>query len=709
MTINKDEKNILEKFDDSIHDNYFYNQKYINRELSWIEFNKRVLFQAMRKDIPMLERLNFLGISTSNLDEFIMVRFSTVINRLLKRGKPEKDISGLPAMQEYLSILKSIKEFRKLQDKCYEKIVDRMEKSGISFYKYKELSKQEKRYITNLFTRNIYPLLTPLNYDTTNEFPELNSKQLNIVVSLEDSDNGDNQVISFIPLDNNIPRVYEIPSVKSKKKYITLEEIVYNFLDRIYYHKKIIDYGTIKLLREADVELNHDRDVYITDRMRNTLLSRKYSSPIFMDATDNLSKSMIKLLSRIFDLDKKHIFVTDSIIDYRVLQDVTTDKPENKYKRFTPQYPSELIGEHDMFSAIDNGDILLHHPYESYDPVVKFLEHAANNKDTVSIKQTLYRVSSIDSPIINALCTAAQNGKQVSVILELKARFDEERNISLIEKLKLSGCNLIYGDEELKTHCKFITVVKRTDIGLKIYSHMGTGNYNDKTARLYTDISYFTSNFKVGSDLITVFNMLSGFSEPTTKINKIYFSPYNLRKKLVDCIDNEIKNAKNGKTAIVTLKMNSLCDKKMIDKLYEASEKGVKVMIFCRGICSMKPINDNIKIRSIVGRFLEHSRIYYFHNGKNPDIYISSADLLTRNLDKRFELLIPIKHAETKHKLTQILSMYYKDTFNSFEMTKKGKYVKLTSDKETNIHDLFMNEAIENYKLKSIPKMMSKK
>lgn len=706
--MNKIERNILEKFDDSIHDNYFSNPKYINRELSWIEFNKRVLFQTMRKDIPILERANFLGITTSNLDEFIMVRFSTIINKLIK-SKSEKDISGMPIGEEYRTVLKSIQKFKELQEKCYEKLLDKLEKSGIRFCEFKDLSKNEKGFIANIFYNKIYPLLTPINFDTTKEFLELNSKQLNIVVALEDMGNSNNQVVSFIPIDNSIDRLYELPGSKRVKRYILLEDIIYQFLNKIYFNKKIVDYALVKLLREADIELDHNKDIYITDRMRNILLERRYGNPVYMDISGELSKSMIKMLTKVFGLNKRHVYVTNNLLDYRVLQELSSDKSEMKYEKFTPQYPAELIGEQDMFSAIDNNDILLHHPYESYDPVIKFLEHAANDENVISIKQTLYRVSSINSPIIDALCHAAKNGKQVTIILELKARFDEERNISLIEKLKLSGCNLVYGDEELKTHCKFITVVRKHKNGLKIYSHIGTGNYNDKTSRLYTDISYFTSNFKVGMDLISIFNMLSGFSEPTNKISKLFFSPYNLRKQLMESIDNEIKLAKNGKTAIVTIKTNSLSDKKIIDKLYEASQKGVKIMIFCRGICSLKPINSNIRIRSIVGRFLEHSRIYYFHNNKNPEIYISSADMLTRNLDKRFELLVPIKSPEVKSKLMKILSMYYKDTFNSFEMNKKGKYVKLTQDKSVDIHKLFMNDAIEKYKLKSIPKMMSSK
>lgn len=697
---------LVETFENPIGGKAYTNSdKYINRELSWIEFNKRVLYQSMRKDIPLLERLNFLGISTSNLDEFIMVRFASVIHRM-SSCETKSEISGLSPYDEYRAILRSIETFKDAQSECFDILNEKMKKARICICDYDMLNKKERHYVANLFYRNIFPLLTPINYDTTKEFPALKSKQLNIVVFLEDVRNN-SRVISFIALHDSFQRIYKIPNDDGKEKFILLEEIIYAFLSKIYVNKNIVDYGSIKLLREADIELKHDKDVYITDRMRTNLLEREYSTPIFMDASSNISKSLLKILIRIFELDKHHVYVSDTPIDYTVFQRMESSNPSLRYKSFTPQYPSELIGEHDMFSAIDNGDILIHHPYESFDPVVKLLEHAAENPDVLSIKQTLYRVSSTDSPVVEALCKAANNGKQVAVILEIKARFDEERNISLIEKLRLAGCKLIYGVEDLKTHCKFIMVVKKHDGGLRVYSHIGTGNYNDKTAKIYTDISYFTCNFKVGQDLNSVFNMLSGFSEPTGKINKIYFSPYNLRKKLYSCIDREIELAKNGKKGIIVIKVNSVNDKEIIDRLYKASEKGVKITIFCRGICSMKPINKNIIIRSLVGRFLEHSRIYYFGNNSSPDVFISSADLLTRNLDKRFELLFPVKDDAAISKLLKILAMYYSDTFNSYQMDKKGNYLKLAGKKkETDIHRIFMEEAIANYKMKNIPKMM---
>lgn len=694
---------ILKKISEPVSNKYVTKNKYINRELSILEFNKRCLYQTLRRDrdVPIIEKCNFLNITSSNLDEFISVRLSTVINKI-RSNVMDVELSGMNPYAEYKAIIEAIHNFKDIQNDCYERLVDKMEKKyNIEICKFKDLTKDEKSYIGKIFYKDIFPLLVPINYDTTKEFPELTSRELNIVVSMEDINNNNFQVISFIRLDNSLSPIYKLPD-KKKNKYILLEDIIYGYLNKIYYGKKIIDYGTIKIVREGDVELSHNEDIYITDRMKQTLIKRRMSNAIFMDITSNVSKDLQKLLRKIFELDKNHIYENKNSINYNALCKIEIEN--GRYEEFEPQYPSELLGEHDMFTAIDNNDLLLHNPYESYDPVIKFLEHAAYDKDVISIKQTLYRVSSIDSPIVNALCKAAENGKFVVVILEIKARFDEDRNLSMIDKLRMSGVRLIYGTEQLKTHCKFIVVVRKSKKGLKMYSHLATGNYNDKTAKLYTDISYFTSNFKIGQDLCSIFNMLSGFSEPTNKINKLYFSPYSLRKKLISCINNEIKNAKNGKSAIITIKVNSISDKIMIDKLYEAANAGVKVMIFCRGICSMKPINNNIIIRSIVGRYLEHSRIFYFYNNKNAEIYMSSADLLTRNLDKRFELLIPLKDDEVREKAMKILSMYYKDTFNSFQMTKSGEYIKVDGD--VNIHELFMNEAIDNYKLKSIPKMV---
>lgn len=679
---------------------------YINRELSWMEFNKRVLHQSCRSEVPLLERLKFLGITESNLDEFIMVRFSSVVNKLIG-NIVESEISGLEPDEEYEKIFSEIVSFKEIQQDSYSKLKKKLPKNNISINKFKDLKTSEKEYVEKLFVRNIYPLLTPITFDTTKDFPLIRSKQLCIIVALEDKKNPNIKVVSIIPIDRGLDRLYQVETNdKDDSKYILLEEIINNFLHKIFINKRVIYTGCMRIIREADLEMDENRDVYIIDRMRETLIKREFSTPIFMDIDEDIPKDILKLLVKIFDIDKRHVFKCENIVGMSFFAGKPIHDPSHEFELFTPQYPEDLIGEHDMFTAIDNEDIILHHPYESFSPVIKFLEHAAEDNDVLAIKQTLYRVSSAESPIVEALCRAAEKGKQVSVLLEIKARFDEDQNMSLINKMKISGCKLIYGMEGLKTHCKFILVVRRSKKGLKMYCHIGTGNYNDKTANIYTDISYFTSNNKIGEDLITVFNIVSGFSEPQNEINKIYYAPYNIRSKLYELIDREIENAKRDKDALITLKLNSLSDLGMIKKLYEASEKGVKISIICRGVCSMKKINGNISIRSVIGRYLEHGRIYYFHNNGKSDLFISSADMLTRNLDRRVELLVPITEMLSKNKLLFILKSYFRDTFNTYVMNKDSRYELLRDKKDTfSVHDFFMHEAINNVKLRSMPKM----
>ena len=686
--------------------NSIYNDPslYINRELSWIEFNKRVLHQTARKDVPLLERMRFLGITSSNLDEFIMVRLSSVLNKQ-RKAPLTTDIAGMLPTEEYDELFDEIVQMKESMDLVYSALKKKMKNHGMVITRVEQLNDKEKAQVTKLFTKQIYPLLTPISVDTSKDFPLIRSKQLTLVVGLEDKKNPNLNVICVIPVETGLQRIYPISAEKGQTKYVFLEDIIFENLNELFMQKEIVYKGCIRIVREADIELEANPDIFIVDRMKQTLRKREFSKPIFMDVTSGIPKQAIKLLTKMFDIDKSRIYKSKSILDYSAFISSPIKNLRYEYESFDPQYPEELIGEHDMFSAMDSNDILLHHPYESFEPVVQFLEQAAEDKNVLSIKQTLYRVASSDSPIVEALCRAAQLGKQVSVMLEIKARFDEERNISLIDKLKLAGCKVLYGIEGLKTHAKCIVVVKKTSKGLKTYCHIGTGNYNNKTSKIYTDLSYFTSNSKIGQDILTVFNILSGFSEPQDTINKILYAPFNIRSKLYDLIDREIQNVADGGKGFITLKLNSLSDKGIIKRLYEASEAGVKVTIFARGICSMKPINKNISITSIVGRFLEHSRIYYFHNNGKIEIFISSADLLTRNLDRRVEIMVPITEPDIQEKLFSILSMYYNDTFNAYRMNKKGNYTLVDKHFNINIHEDFMVQAISNYKLRNVPKM----
>lgn len=681
---------------------------YIDRELSWLQFNWRVLHHVTRKDVPLLERFKFLGITATNLDEFIMVRFASVVNKVL-RDDMSTELSGLMPHEEYIQILDRVKEFKAFQEDGYNKLWKKLKKENIELVEFRDMNKDEREQVDKIFSKQIYPLLTPIAFDTTKAFPLIKSGQLNIIVHLEDNQNPNLNVLSIIPLDAGLPRIYELESKDGKRKFILLEDIITNNLDKVFINKPILYTGAMRILREADIELDHNQNIYIVDRMRQTLRKRELSQPIFMDIDNNMPKAIQRLLIKIFGIDKEHVYKCRVNVDLSFMKSLPIEVPHLQYKHFKPQQPAELIGEMDIFTAMDNGDIILHHPYESFDPVIKFLEHAADDKKVRAIKQTLYRVSSSESPIVEALCRAAKKGKQVSVLLEIKARFDEGRNISLIEKMESAGCKLIYGVEELKTHCKFIMVVREGNKGLKKYCHIGTGNYNEKSSGAYTDISYFTSNSKVGDDLLSVFNVLSGFSEPRDEISRIFYAPYNIRTRLYAMIDREIEFANKGKKAFITLKLNSLSDKGIIEKLYHAASKGVKISVICRGICSMKPIHKNISIKSIVGRYLEHSRIYYFYNNGKTEVFISSADMLTRNLDRRVELMVPIIDAEAREKVLGILSSYFRDNTNTYLMNAEGEYEKMYESPNVNIHDFFMEQAKENYKLRSLPPGMTKK
>lgn len=679
---------------------------YLNRELSWLEFNKRVLHQASRQEVPLIERLKFLGITSSNLDEFIMVRLSSILNKIRYRPMTT-DIAGLTPDSEYNRVFKGIMEFKKLQDNMYHKLRKKMSNAGHKITSISKLSEAEYKQVEKIFNSEIYQLLTPISVDSTKEFPLIKSRQLTIVVGLTDNKHPNLNVISFIPI-TGLKRLYEIKSDTEDRKYLLLEDIVTEFLHHIFINKTVTYHGCIRIVREADIELELGSDVHIVDRMRQTVYRREHSEPIFMDVSNTIPKHELKVLCKILDIDRRNVYRWSNIIDFSFFIGTPIKDMNYEYEPFEAQYPVELIGEHDMFTAIDGGDILLHHPYESFSPVIKFLEHAASDKNTLAIKQTLYRVSSAESPIVEALCKAARNGKSVSVLLEIKARFDEERNMSLIDKLNNAGCLISYGDEELKTHCKFIAVVRKSKKGVKTYCHIGTGNYNDKTSSVYTDLSYFTSNAKIGQDLLTVFNVLSGFSDPQNKVQKILYAPYNIRTRLYDMIDREVKHAKSGKEAFIILKLNSLSDKGLISRLYKASEQGVKIMILARGICSMRPLNNNITIKSVIGRYLEHSRIYYFHNAGKMDLFISSADLLTRNLDRRVEIMVPITGHETRNKLFTTLQTYFEDSFNTYLMDRKGKYSLLSKSYDMNVHEHFMELATENYRLRRTPKMLPK-
>lgn len=628
---------------------------FINRELSWIDFNRRVLSCALSKENPMNERLNFLGITSSNLDEFISVRFAY--------ANGDKD------SEPYDKILSKIKKFKNMQNSAFEVIREDIKKKlHYEFTKPSKLNKKEKEKLYDVFMANIFPLLTPI--DVISNDINITSGMTYIGAILK---RGNRECLTIIPLIPEIDALYQIGD-----KIVFLDDIILYFMkENIFMNQEVESRGVFKIIKDESVILSHDESKFIVDRMEDTINNRTNSKPLFMELREDTDESLETILNAVFKIPSGHVYKKNKIIDYKVFSKNRIFDKDQSYKPFVPFRYENYGNFYNIFDAIDNEDILLHHPYDSYETVVKFLEHAAIDSDVCTIKQTLYRVSGIDSPIVNALCKAAENGKFVTVLVEIKARFDETNNIRLIDKLKRSGVNVILGDEFLKTHCKLCLVSRKDEKGkLRLYSHVATGNYNEKTAKIYTDLSYFTSKHKTGLDLLQVFNILSGHAKPDDKLEKVYYSPVNLRKQLEKCIDREIEYAKKGKKAEIFIKVNSISDVKMVNKIYEAASAGVDVNIICRGVCSLIP-RKNLKIKSIVGRFLEHSRIFYF---KHSGYYISSADLLTRNLDRRVETLIPIKDSNVVYQLEWIVSVLNADRANSFIENEDGHWVHAKGD-----------------------------
>ena len=548
--------------------------KFINRELSWLSFNNRVLYCANNKALPLNERLKFLAISCSNLDEFISVRYA---GALTSKKEPVK------------KILKGIKDCMKNQFITYSILKDELKKENIFISKMSDLSKKEIVKVCNIFTNHIFPMLTPISIGSTNEIPNFYSGQNCICATVK---HGNMENLIIIPINKNLENMYMIDN-----KVLMVEDIILYFLGKLFINKEISSSGYFRVIKDASVILNHDTSKYLLDRMINTIEKREMANPIFLQISNDTPKRLKRILENVFNINSDNIFSDATILDYNRFMSHKLLSDKYSYKPFEPCVYEVAEERYSIFSCIKEKDILLHHPYDSYDTVVKFIEHAAIDPDVLAIKQTLYRVSSEDSPIVNALCKAARMGKFVSVLIEIKARFDESRNINLINKLKKSGVNVLLGLEYLKTHCKMCIVVRREKDKMVMYSHIGTGNYNEKTARLYTDLSYLTSKQKVGMDLLHVFNILSGISTPDENLQRVFYAPVNLRKRLIKNIDREISNAKKGKSAEIFLKLNSINDPEMINKLYEAADKGVKVYIISRGITSIVP-RDLYKIYS---------------------------------------------------------------------------------------------------------------
>lgn len=635
--------------------------QFYNRELSWLGFNYRVLSEARDKNIPLMERLKFLSITASNLDEFFMIRVAS-LKDMVHAKYTKKDIAGLTPKEQLEIISTGTHELVEKQYNTYNRsFLPALKHNGLTIVtQYEALNAEQAEYVDRYFMREVYPVLTPMAVDSSRPFPLIRNKSLNIAALLMDKKRKDTIDFATVQVPSVLPRIVTIPSEKEGETcIILLEQIIEKNIQKLFLNYKVLDATPYRVMRNADLTIDEDEAADLLIEIERQLKKRQWGEAIRLEVEQGIDKRLLKILKKELQIQQEDIFTIRGPLDLTFLMKVygMDGFDHLKEEPYIPQPPKGLDMDGDLFEQIRQKDILLHHPYETFDPVVNFVRFAAKDPDVLAIKQTLYRVSS-NSPIIASLAQAAENGKQVTVLVELKARFDEENNIVWARKLEKAGCHVIYGLVGLKTHSKITLVVRREEEGIRRYVHLGTGNYNDSTAKLYTDMGMFTCKRAYGEDATAVFNMLSGYSEPLSW-NKLALAPTWLRTRFVELINRERDYAAMGKPARIVAKMNSLCDAGIINALYEASAAGVQIELIVRGICCLKQgvpgMSETIQVRSIVGTFLEHSRIFYFENDGSPEIYMGSADWMPRNLDKRVEILFPVEDPDLKKEIVHIL------------------------------------------------------
>ncbi|KAB1439947.1 RNA degradosome polyphosphate kinase [Candidatus Galacturonibacter soehngenii] len=681
---------------------------YQNRELSWISFNKRVLSEARDKSNPLFERLKFLSITASNLDEFVMIRVAS-LKDMVHAGYKKTDIAGMTPLEQLKQINEAMHELVNLQYSTYNRsLLPMLKKNGIKVIKaHEELSKQQGEFVDEYFKENVYPVLTPMAVDSSRPFPLIRNKTLNIAALLKKKKEKEELEFATVQVPSVLPRVVKLPTgKKGEQVVITLEEIIERNMDKLFLNYDVICAHPYRIMRNADLTIDEDEASDLLKEIQKQLKKRQWGEAIRLEVEDEIDKRLLLVLQEELEISEDDIYMINGPLDLTFLMKMYSfEGYENlKTPKYQPQPVKGMTLEEDIFTQIRRGDILLHHPYQTFDPVVDFIKSAAKDPKVLAIKQTLYRVSG-NSPIIEALAQAAENGKQVSVLVELKARFDEENNIVWAKMLEKAGCHVIYGLVGLKTHSKITLIVRKEEDGIRRYVHLGTGNYNDSTARIYTDLGLFTCAEAFGEDATAVFNMLSGYSEPLSW-NKLSLAPIWLRNKFIYLIRRETENAKLGKKAHIIAKMNSLCDKEIILELYKASAAGVKIELIVRGICCLKVgiegVSENITVRSIVGNFLEHSRIFYFYHNGMEEVYMGSADWMPRNLDRRVEILFPVDDEKLKKEVIKILQFQLEDNVKAHLLNVDGTYEKVDrrGKQKFNSQDYFCQEAVKAGKAK---------
>lgn len=662
--------------------NFLNPEYYYNRELSWLKFDYRILSEARDKNNPLFERLKFLSITASNLDEFFMVRVAS-LKDMVHAGYEKEDIAGMMPKKQLAAINEDTHELVNLQYSTYNRsLVPLLKQNGIHMIAHHEgLTKKQAAFVDRYFEDNVYPVLTPMAVDSSRPFPLIRNKSLNLGALVRKKGEKDAEVeFATVQVPGVLPRVVEIPDEK-ERVFIFLEEIIERNIEKLFLNYDVLCIHPFRIMRNADLSIGEDEAEDLLKEIEKQLKKRQWGEAIRLEVEEGIEKRLLKIIRKELKISEEDIYYINGPLDLTVLMKLygVDGFDYLKEEKFTPQPVPELPADCDIFEEIRKRDILLHHPYQTFTPVVDFIKRASRDPQVLAIKQTLYRVSG-NSPIIAALAQAAENGKQVSVLVELKARFDEENNIVWAKMLEKAGCHVIYGLLGLKTHSKITLVVRKEEDGIRRYVHLGTGNYNDATAKLYTDMGLLTCREDIGEDATAVFNMLSGYSEPRTW-NKLSLAPLWMKDRFLYLIQREMKFAKEGLEARIIAKMNSLCDRQIISALYEASAAGVKIDLVVRGICCLKTgipdVSENITVRSVVGTFLEHSRIFYFENGGDGEYYMASADWMPRNLNRRVEILFPIEQPDLKEKTAHVLECLLQDNLKAQILQPDGSYEKV--------------------------------
>lgn len=662
--------------------------RYTDREISWLAFNQRVLELAEDPTLPVLERANFLAIFASNLDEFFMVRVAGLKRRIITGLAVPTNVGRAP--QEVLADISAEAHALQLRHAAVwgETIQPALVAAGIEIVNWEDLDESERSRLYDYFQAQVFPVLMPLAVDPAHPFPYISGLSLNLAIRIRNAKTG-RQEFARLKVPPMLPRFVELNTGSSVKRYLPLEHLIANNLEDLFPGMEILEHHTFRLTRNEDVVIEEDETENLIQALEAELLRRRFGPPIRLEVTEDMDDVTLDLLLGELDITDQEVYRLPGLLDLRGLFDLSRiDRPELRYKPHVPTtatafQPAEQNGRTDFFSAIRAGDVLVHHPYESFTTsVVAFLEQAARDPHVLAIKQTLYRTSG-DSPIVQALIDAAERGKQVLALVEVKARFDEAANIVWARKLEKAGVHVVYGLVGLKTHCKLLHVIREEDGKLRSYSHIGTGNYNPKTSRLYEDFGLFTSDEQVGRDLTRLFNELSGYAIEK-KFKRLLVAPLHLRKGLLRHIDTERRNALDGKPAHIRIKVNSMVDEQIIDALYRASQAGVRVDVWVRGICSLRTdlpgVTDNITVRSILGRYLEHSRIFTFHNDGDTLAFIGSADMMHRNLDRRVEALVRVVAPGHVKELTTLFDLAMSDSTSSWHLGDEGVWTRHAFD-----------------------------